>query len=912
MAGTPRAQRRSHPSARAVVVLVLTAVLATVCSLLAASESPTAAAADPCSDPQVATSTVVAGFEIDGNLCTNTAGNQDWDTAGTQPVESDPAGSNDNSAFTGGAAENGWPWSASQTQGSNPSSSSDITHVFAFSHVVGSDVVAYFGWERVAGTGSAGFYVELNQKPNRFGPVPDRTSGDLRLRFTQSGNTLMTLDNAATWDATGPDSGSWVSIPVAGYAAAVNAQAVTNLPGLTPNPLPPGTFAEAAVDLTQLFAGTGECSGAFGTFNLRSVSSLTATNPPLQDWAGPVALGVPPTCASVLVDKEWHVDGTFFRSLALPPGFSATLTLGDATGTRPGLEFGHDYGLRADGTDFEQGDAITIGEDAVVPPGCTNTASGDTGPQTLTTTGINHFTVVNTVDCPSFLTITKRADPTTFTAPGTTITYTYDVVNRGDTTLGNVLVTDPHHGLSTITCDPAQHAVLDPGDTMRCTATYGTTQADVDAGAVTNTGTVTGRTPTGGAVIDRADAVVTAIQAPAIGVHKTAAPTRFSRAGQVIVYTYRVTNTGNVTLHAVTLADDRLGHVACPHTTLAPHAQMDCTATYTTTAADLDGGPITNTARVTGTSPGGATVTARALATITPGAAPAPGTPHLSTHTTRLRVVPLQPFRDLVHARGVTGTTGVAATARLYGPFGSRAALGCGASHLVRTLQWQIHNGVNRSPSVRIGAPGLYTWRVSTRADASNRTATHPCGQYDETTLVAKSHYRAPIVNGGYSGTIRRLGAAGAAGVVPTRIRMPAIGLDALVFPEHIAAGQMTLPADVAEVGWLRRSAAPGDAIGTTVIAGHVSDWYDDPGALYLLDRAHRGERVTVTTGGASYRFTVSATATFLRGHRLPQRYFATAGRHRLVLISCTGKVVYPDGHFHYTRYQVVVANLSR
>ena len=118
----------------------------------------------------------------------------------------------------------------------------------------------------------------------------------------------------------------------------------------------------------------------------------------------------------------------------------------------------------------------------------------------------------------------------------------------------------------------------------------------------------------------------------------------------------------------------------------------------------------------------------------------------------------------------------------------------------------------------------------------------------------------------------------------------------------------MSLPADVGQVAWLRSSAGFDDVIGTTVIGGHVSDWHDRPGALYRLSRARPGQAVRLVDGTDTTRFTVVGKATYPRTARLPKRYFRTTGPHRLVLISCTDRVVYPNGHFHYTRYQVVVA----
>ncbi|HYH72889.1 MAG TPA: sortase, partial [Nocardioides sp.] len=277
--------------------------------------------------------------------------------------------------------------------------------------------------------------------------------------------------------------------------------------------------------------------------------------------------------------------------------------------------------------------------------------------------------------------------------------------------------------------------------------------------------------------------------------------------------------------------------------------------------------------------------------------------PVIRTVTSHGRVTPGKPFHDRIHVRQLAG--GATADAELYGPFPSRAAATCQARFRVRTLTTRVHNGWNRTPSVRIDAPGVYTWRVTTRADAGNRSATHRCGQAAETTVVAKEAYVAPDVIGGFSGTIRSSDHARRA---PLRITMPDIGMHALVRPERIVAGRMTLPRDVTDVGWLRRSAGVGDKIGNAVIGGHVSDRHDSPGAMFHLEKARAGQPIAVTKAGTRYRFKVVSRETFDRRQKLPQRYFATTGAQRLVLISCTGKVVHPNGRFHYTRFLVVVA----
>ena len=309
------------------------------------------------------------------------------------------------------------------------------------------------------------------------------------------------------------------------------------------------------------------------------------------------------------------------------------------------------------------------------------------------------------------------------------------------------------------------------------------------------------------------------------------------------------------------------------------------------------------------------TATSHQTITIAPGCAtpipPPTNTPDVRTVSSHRRVTPGQPFHDRIIVRGLAGEHGATAVARLYGPFTSRGAATCDAAFRVRAQALHVQNGNQHTPDVRIATPGVYTWRVTLLVDAANRSVTHRCGQAVETTVVAKAVYVAPIIKGGFSGTLESPGFA-ARPPATVSIQMPAIGMDAVVRPERVTAGQMTLPGDVGEVGWLRKSAGIGDKIGTAVIGGHVSDRHDNPGALFHLSRAHAGQQVTVIQAGTRHQFMVVRKATFDRRDQLPDRYFVTTGRHRLVLISCTAKVVAPNGQFHYTRYIVVVANQVR
>ena len=91
---------------------------------------------------------------------------------------------------------------------------------------------------------------------------------------------------------------------------------------------------------------------------------------------------------------------------------------------------------------------------------------------------------------------------------------------------------------------------------------------------------------------------MTAIQRPALSIVKTATPTTYDEVGDVISYSFLVTNSGNVTLSGpFTVSDDKATDESCPETTsLAPLAYITCTASYTITQSDLDSGSVTNIA----------------------------------------------------------------------------------------------------------------------------------------------------------------------------------------------------------------------------------------------------------------------------------------------------------------------------
>jgi hypothetical protein len=74
--------------------------------------------------------------------------------------------------------------------------------------------------------------------------------------------------------------------------------------------------------------------------------------------------------------------------------------------------------------------------------------------------------------------------------------------------------------------------------------------------------------------------------------------------GETVTFTFRVENTGNEDLTAVTVVDDQLGTIACPQDTLDVGERMVCTVEAVATLGQHE-----NTATATGTPPSGTPLT---------------------------------------------------------------------------------------------------------------------------------------------------------------------------------------------------------------------------------------------------------------------------------------------------------------
>nr|WP_039019865.1 DUF11 domain-containing protein [Halocynthiibacter namhaensis] len=191
----------------------------------------------------------------------------------------------------------------------------------------------------------------------------------------------------------------------------------------------------------------------------------------------------------------------------------------------------------------------------------------------------------------------------TYDAVDQELTFNFAVKNEGNITLTDpIIITDAliTDAGETITCDPTP---LAPGATLNCEGVYAVTQADIDAGSISNSATAKSdqAAETSPSVVD-----VLAVQDPALAMTKVAdnmAAIDFF-VGAVARYTYTVTNAGNVTItDPVMITDNKIdsADITCPVfplAGLAPTETYVCTAEYIVTVADNSLAVVTNNATV--------------------------------------------------------------------------------------------------------------------------------------------------------------------------------------------------------------------------------------------------------------------------------------------------------------------------
>ena len=158
---------------------------------------------------------------------------------------------------------------------------------------------------------------------------------------------------------------------------------------------------------------------------------------------------------------------------------------------------------------------------------------------------------------------------------------------------------------------------LEAGASETCTASYRVIQADVDRGAAAVTATATGTPPSGAAdvtsdpstasqTLDRSSSLALSVTGPVTDANGDGV----TDLGDVVTWTFRLTNTGTVTLSQLAVDDPAVGQIDCAATTLAAGGSTTCTATHAVTSADVAAGKVSTTGSASGLDPEGDTVTA--------------------------------------------------------------------------------------------------------------------------------------------------------------------------------------------------------------------------------------------------------------------------------------------------------------
>lgn len=218
----------------------------------------------------------------------------------------------------------------------------------------------------------------------------------------------------------------------------------------------------------------------------------------------------------------------------------------------------------------------------------TNTATATAG---ATTSPPASATIVATQN--PQLNLQKTSSPTVAFNQGQVVNYTYTLQNTGNVTLnGPFSVTDDV--ISSVNCSGAASA-LAPGASTTCTASHSITNANINAGFVTNYAIAS----CSQAISNLASATV--ITKPLV-LTVSASPDTANALEQVITYTYTLRNAGVSNLTApYSITDDTVTTIDCSGASspLAPGATTTCTGTYSVVQADADAGSIINYATAT-------------------------------------------------------------------------------------------------------------------------------------------------------------------------------------------------------------------------------------------------------------------------------------------------------------------------
>jgi uncharacterized repeat protein (TIGR01451 family) len=173
-------------------------------------------------------------------------------------------------------------------------------------------------------------------------------------------------------------------------------------------------------------------------------------------------------------------------------------------------------------------------------------------------------------------TFAKTSSTTDITTVGEVVPYTITLTNTGNVSITSITVSDPL--LPGLSCTPGSGGTpsdLGVGASATCTGSYTVTQLDIDDngggdGTLDNTATLAATYATGGVISDTDSVAIPITRTATVDLAKSFAfvtdlnSDGLAGVGDVIRYTYIVTNTGNVLLSNLSINDVANGNGDAP------------------------------------------------------------------------------------------------------------------------------------------------------------------------------------------------------------------------------------------------------------------------------------------------------------------------------------------------------------
>jgi LPXTG-site transpeptidase (sortase) family protein len=138
----------------------------------------------------------------------------------------------------------------------------------------------------------------------------------------------------------------------------------------------------------------------------------------------------------------------------------------------------------------------------------------------------------------------------------------------------------------------------------------------------------------------------------------------------------------------------------------------------------------------------------------------------------------------------------------------------------------------------------------------------------------------------------------------PTRIMIPAIGVDATIEAVDIVDGAMMVPEDAWNVGWYHQLSEPGERT-NVVMAGHRDWWGIGPVVFYELGSVGPGDKIYLANAdGEGFTYVVRESYA-VPSNENPGKIVGDTGAESLTLITCGGAF---DGS-EYLERQILIAD---